>query len=90
MELLTNDIHKFMDIIKHGINVINEDNCNYCTLLKSYLEYNLIDYKEYNIKYLDPSVIDEIKKKNNIKTYPAIFINGKYIGGYSDYMNLSN
>ena len=58
--------------------------CMGCGMAKSLLEDRKIPYKEIDLTG-KPAVYQEmIQKTGGNRTVPQIFINGKYIGGYSD------
>lgn len=62
--------------------IISKENCKDCKytieLLEEFnLQYNVRDKNEYTKKY-----IDELKFFHEIKKYPIIFKNDKFIGSY--------
>ena len=72
--------------------------CGYCKETIKYLQENNIPYKYYKIdKYYNIffKILEKLYKKypdilydSNHKTYPIIFINRKFIGGYSDLIKI--
>ena len=65
------------------VSIYTQSSCNYCTLAKEWLDFNDINYCEFNLDH------DQIKnefKRNypHLSTVPQIFLNGKHIGGYYD------
>jgi glutaredoxin 3 len=71
---------------------IKRENCNYCNMAMDFLNKLNIDY---NIIILDDNNKDRIyseidKYTNNYRKYPMIFLNNRFIGGYTDLMNLNN
>ena len=75
-----------MDVKDTGYTIFTKSNCTYCTKVKELLQtvqdvhfINCDDIpKEDLIKFL------ESKTTQTIRTYPMVFLNGKYIGGYQD------
>lgn len=57
--------------------------CPYCKQAKNLLEEKNIPYKEYPIDGNDEKK-KELYEKTNQNTVPFIFINDKFIGGYSE------
>jgi len=76
-----------MDNIKDGTFILSKQGCIYCERLKEYLDVFHKEYVSFDITDIPKNKLDEILKKNDIKTYPAVFIDGRYIGGYTEYMN---
>jgi glutaredoxin len=69
--------------------VYAKSKCNYCTkaidLLKELeidIEYNNIETNSDPIEY--NRKVNELEKITGSRTFPQIFSNGKYIGGYVD------
>jgi glutaredoxin 3 len=68
-----------MDVVIYTI-----PGCPGCCMAKSMLEGREIPYKEIDLTG-KPSVYQEmIRKTGGHRTVPQIFINGRYIGGYSN------
>lgn len=84
----TQDIKKFIRSF-HKINyifVIGSDKCIYCRKTEEYLKKNNIDYKKKFYKTIEEAV--NILSSENISSIPAVFVNNKYIGGYTDLIQL--
>lgn len=72
--------------------------CEYCKNAIQYLKNNKISFKYYKIdKYYNIffNILDQVNKiypklniNNNHKTFPVIFINKTFLGGYSDLIKL--
>lgn len=60
--------------------------CIYCNLTKKILEEKKLKYKEINLEN-NLDLFKDLIKKTNHKTVPQIFINDKFIGGYTDLLN---
>lgn len=63
--------------------------CPYCKRAKNLLEEKNISYQEYPIDN-DAEKKKELYEKTNQDTVPFIFINGKFIGGYSELKKLDD
>lgn len=57
--------------------------CMYCNLAKNLLIEKKIHFHEINIES-DLNIFKELIKKTNHKTVPQIFIDEKFIGGYTE------
>lgn len=59
--------------------------CPYCVAAKNYFKAHNIPYTEYDLtgKYDE---MTELKTKTGHMTFPQIFINDEFIGGYDDLM----
>ena len=78
--------------------VFGKSSCVYCKAAIKYLQENNIPYKYYKIdKYYNIffKILEKLNKKSpdilydsNHKTIPIIFINSKFIGGYSDLIKI--
>jgi len=66
-----------------NITIYTTKTCMYCNLAKNLLIEKNIDFKEINIEN-DLTIFNELIKKTNSKTVPQIFINEKFIGGYTE------
>lgn len=74
--------------------IFSIENCPYCKKAKDLLsgKVDSSDSSKYRVVYLDgseavadsDSVQDAIVKKYDHETMPAVFINGEFIGGFSD------
>jgi len=79
---------------KHFYIVFGIDNCSYCKKTIDWLYANDKSFKYYNITKYRSIFINILKKINeydpqlainmNHETFPVIFYNGKFIGGYTD------
>jgi glutaredoxin len=72
--------------------VYTKSNCDYCIKVKELLEQNIQDYKIISCdKYLNKDKEQFLKEINKFinnetfwKTFPIVFYNGKFIGGFSE------
>ncbi len=63
--------------------VYSKKPCPYCEQAKSLLTRKNISYKELDVTR--PEVLDQLRELvPGAKTVPQIFIDGTYIGGYTD------
>ena len=68
--------------------VYSKTNCKYCVLVKSLLDENKIPFNEINCdNYLAEDklyFLNFIKEKANrdFKTFPMVFCDGKFVGGF--------
>ena len=79
--------------------VFGKSTCRYCKEAIKYLKENNIPYKYYKIdEYYNIffKILEKLNKKHqdilydsNHKTYPIIFINKKFIGGYSELIKIN-
>lgn len=60
--------------------ILKMDGCPFCRKAMDALP----DLKLYD-RYGDADLVKDIMEKYNHKTFPMIFINGQFIGGFSDY-----
>jgi glutaredoxin 3 len=63
--------------------VWTKDLCNYCTVAKSLLTVKGIDFEERKIgrDYTREQLLEAVP---NARTVPQIFLDGKYVGGYTE------
>lgn len=69
--------------MKSKITIYSTKSCPYCVRAKSYFAENGLEFDEIDLtnKF---SEIDKIKNETGHKTVPLIFVNGQFIGGYTD------
>jgi|TARA_B110000503_G_scaffold32924_1_gene53507 glutaredoxin len=67
------------------ITIYGKANCGFCTKAKSLVESKLLKY-EYKDVGISQSTLDELMERAPVpvKSVPQIFINDKYIGGYTE------
>ena len=60
----------------------SKNNCILCTKAKNLLEKKGINYEERNIEGPDWTPEQFFEAVPNARTFPQIYLDGKYIGGY--------
>lgn len=73
---------------RHDIVIFGKPGCTYCTRAKSLLErlyvpYSYVDITEPTLSVTDKEQVNGVLA-TGYKTLPMIFINGKFIGGYTE------
>ncbi len=73
------------------VEIYTRPTCHFCTMAKNELMSRDLDFIEYELsdEITKRTIEARLKKINNdtvIYTVPQIFINDKYIGGYTDLM----
>lgn len=60
-----------------------KDLCNYCTAAKSLMNVKGIDFEERKVGggYTREQLLEAVP---NAKTVPQIFLDGKYVGGFTE------
>lgn len=69
------------------IKIYTKTTCPACDLAKKILTEKGSTYTEFTMDD-KPEEYKELKAKTGLQTVPQIFINGEFIGGCSDLMNL--
>ena len=74
----------YQDTSNFKVLIYEKQDCIYCLMTKNLcksknIEYETKPFEEYSL------IDNETIKNTNIITYPQIFINNKYIGGYIDF-----
>lgn len=65
------------------VTLYTADWCPYCVRAKRLLQDKGADFNEVNVDQ-EPGKREEMVRKTGHKTIPMIFINDKFIGGFSD------
>jgi GrxC family glutaredoxin len=63
--------------------IYTKDYCPYCDRAKEYFSTRGIAFEEIDITR-DPQLYAELKARTGHMTVPQIFIDGQFVGGYSD------
>ncbi len=66
-----------------NILIYTTQTCTYCNLAKNLLKEKKLQFKEINVEN-NLNILKDLIKKTNHKTVPQIFINEKFIGGYTE------
>lgn len=66
-----------------NIIIYTTQTCTYCNLAKNLLKEKKLQFTEINIE-ANLNILKDLIKKTNHKTVPQIFINEKFIGGYTE------
>jgi glutaredoxin len=87
---------EFIEPIKNSVTIYTKSGCKYCTNVKQLLQennikYEVVDCDEYIIKDKE-KFLNFIKKytKKDYKTFPMVFNDTKFIGGYNETMEKVN
>lgn len=65
------------------IEIYTKDYCPYCDRAKDYFDSKGLQYREIDVTKT-PEAYAELKQRTNHMTVPQIFIDGEFIGGYTD------
>lgn len=72
--------------------IISKENCGYCTRVRNLLDIKKVEFIEKKLdKDISRNEVLEIvgeKVKNKQLTFPQVYINDEYIGGYTDVCKL--
>jgi glutaredoxin 3 len=63
--------------------------CPYCIKAKAFLTEKKISFKVIDLTH-QPDELKALKNKTGWQTVPQIFFKGKFIGGYTDMVDLDN
>ncbi len=69
--------------------IYSKTHCPYCVKAKRFFEQKNIKFTEH---IMDDRLneLDELKKRTGHLTVPQIFINGEFIGGFTDLIDADN
>lgn len=62
--------------------VFSKDTCPYCQRLEADLQRYCIPYKKVTVT---PAIREELISYTKCKTVPQLFINSRFIGGFTDF-----
>ncbi len=71
---------------KPRLEIATLPNCPWSARIKRTLEYNKIAYKNITVK--DDTVFHKIKGLSGSSIFPQVFLDGQYIGGYTEFLSL--
>lgn len=69
------------------IKIYGKEDCPWCDKAKEFLDAAGFEYDYFNLDANILGMLKDLKEWN--KKVPAIFINEKYVGGYSDMIELA-
>lgn len=69
------------------IQIYVTETCPYCIKAKNFLTEQKKTFKVIDLTHL-PNELKALKERTQWQTVPQIFINGKFIGGYTDMIAL--
>lgn len=72
----------------NNVIIWSKNNCFYCLWAKKLLNNKNINFEERNIDSDDWTKDQLLELNNNIKTFPAIFFDKTYIGGFAELKNI--
>lgn len=71
----------------HPVIFFSKDDCPYCDKLADYLtELRITPFKKV---MLESDIREALIEMTSCKTVPQLFINGKFIGGYTDFVKIT-
>ncbi len=62
--------------------------CGYCEMAKRLFKGKGIPFEERLVENSDTATWDRLERETGFKTMPQIFIDGKFIGGYTELAEL--
>lgn len=76
--------------------IYSKTNCKYCVLVKDVLDENKIPFIEINCddylsqdkQYFLDFIKEKSKRDNEYKTFPMVFCDGKFVGGFLETVRL--
>ena len=74
------------NILKHPVCFFSKDDCRYCELLENDLKALHIPYEKVKVT---TKFRDNLVNHTKCKTVPQLFINGSFIGGYTEFSKLA-
>lgn len=66
------------------ITIYGKNNCSYCTKAKNLCEEYQLTYEYKNVDENLDFLYEVLERKKYMKTFPQIWWDDKYIGGYAD------
>lgn len=92
MSVIQLDSEQWKELLQYRVLVLSKINCIYCTKVKELLTSVNMSFFEYDCTYLLENAdskqifLEQIQLLANKKytTFPMVFIDGEFIGGYID------
>jgi glutaredoxin 3 len=78
-DISTREIHEH----SHEIMIYSKTKCPYCIKATEFLDKKKVNYREIDVTW-DDVQIQKLIDKTGAHTVPYVFVDGNYIGGYSD------
>lgn len=72
--------------MKSNIRIYSTKTCPYCVKAKSFLSREGFTFEEVDLTDR-PDEIEKIKARTGHRTVPLIFVDEKFVGGYTDMMS---
>jgi GrxC family glutaredoxin len=69
------------------IQIYTQSYCPYCTRAKEFVKSKGLDFEEINLDGKDEE-LNSLKNRTGHRTIPQIFVDDKFIGGYTDLVQL--
>lgn len=66
-----------------NIEIYTKDYCPYCTMAKDYFRNRNLEFTEIDLSK-KPDELATLKERTHHMTVPQIFVDGEFIGGYTD------
>ena len=70
------------------VEIYTKMTCGFCFRAKKLLEMKKVPYEEYSVDLGGPKKAEMLERSNGRMTVPQIFINGRYVGGCDELMEL--
>jgi len=67
--------------------IYEKTSCPYCRKAKEFFTQKKVEFEAVDVEQNRP-VVEELMKKHDWDTVPMIFVNEKFIGGFSDLVEL--
>jgi GrxC family glutaredoxin len=71
--------------MSHKVQIYSKFPCPYCIRAKEFFNSKNIAFEEIDLTG-NYDEIDKLKERTGHRTFPQIFINDQFVGGYSDLM----
>jgi alkyl hydroperoxide reductase subunit F len=81
-------MNKLISNSKSKIFIFTKSNCAYCKETKKELQSRNLHFESYDVTDNHLDCISCLKNQLNYKTFPMIFVNNNFIGGYDNLVNL--
>ncbi|MGE0527987.1 MAG: glutaredoxin 3 [Bdellovibrionales bacterium] len=72
-----------------SVQIYTWSNCPYCVRAKDLLTRKGVKFSEINLDGQDEE-LKELRNRTGLRTVPQIFINDRFVGGYTDLADLDS